>query len=118
MKLIKRGVAAALMGAAALSLWAPAHAFADTAAAPAKPQYCGSDKATGLGVWADPGESCSTALQVANAYTKAATGRSDAPATVRAGGTIWKCRQRQGAPNPYLQCVNSGDSSRRILLSS
>ncbi|MEV6839625.1 hypothetical protein AB0N17_34880 [Streptomyces sp. NPDC051133] len=118
MQLIGRGAAAALMSAAALSLWAPAHAFADTPPATDKPRYCGSDKATGLAVWGDPGESCSTTLEVASAYTKAASAKGGVPATVPAGGTTWKCQERQGDPNPYLECVDSSDSSRRVLLSS
>ncbi|MFJ4523589.1 hypothetical protein ACIP4Y_21970 [Streptomyces sp. NPDC088810] len=123
MRSIKRSMAAALLGAAALGLWAPALAVAGTGAAgsdTAQPSmsYCGADRATGLAVSADRTVSCATALQVAGAYTKAASGTGDAPATVRVGGAAWKCQERQGDPNPYQECVDASDSGRRVIVSS
>ncbi|BCM65193.1 MULTISPECIES: hypothetical protein [Streptomyces] len=123
---ITRGLTAGLLGAAALCLPAPAHAVAGTDAdpppaahaAPPSGAYCGPDKATGLAVWADRTESCATALEVASAYTKAATRTAEASATVRVGGTTWMCQERQGDPNPYRECVATSDSGRRVVLSS
>ncbi|WP_234342525.1 hypothetical protein [Streptomyces sp. NRRL B-3648] len=116
-------MAAALLGAAALGLWAPAPAVAGTGgggADTAQPSvsYCGADQATGLAVSAGPSVSCATALQVAGAYTRAASRTGDAPATLRVGGTAWKCQERPGDPNPYQECVDAGDSARRIIVSS
>ncbi|MEU6591851.1 hypothetical protein ABZ923_21950 [Streptomyces sp. NPDC046881] len=123
MRSIKRSSAAALLGAAALGLWAPAHAVADTGTGGADPtrpsvSYCGPDKATGLAVSADRSVSCATALQVADVYARATSDKGAAPATVRVGGTSWKCQERQGDPNPYRECVDASDSGRRIIVSS
>ncbi|MEV5148566.1 hypothetical protein [Streptomyces sp. NPDC052727] len=110
---------AAVLGAAALCLWAPAPSFAGAdAAARASVTYCGADKATGLAVFADPAESCTAALEVASAYTKSASSRSGAPATIRVGATAWTCQERQGDPNPYRECVSTSDSGRRVVLTS
>ncbi|MFG2355920.1 hypothetical protein [Streptomyces sp. NPDC048521] len=114
----KRGTAAGLLGAVALCLCAPAHAFAALGAAPEPDRYCGTDRASGLAVWAGRTESCAGALRVASAFTRAASGTAHAPGTVRVGGAVWKCQERQGDPNPYQECVNSSDSSRRVTLSS
>ncbi len=119
MRSIMTGTAAGLLGAAALCLWAPAPSFAVTdAAARSSVAYCGADKATGLAVWADPAESCAAALEVASAYTKAASSRAGAPATIRVGATTWTCQERQGDPDPYQECVNASDSGRRVVLTS
>ncbi|QTE02841.1 hypothetical protein [Streptomyces cyanogenus] len=123
MRSIRRSMAAGLLGAAALGLWAPAHAVAGTGAGgvdAAQPSvtYCGPDQATGLAVSADRTVSCATALQVAGAYNEAASGARDASATVRVGVTAWKCQERQGDPNPYRECVDASDSGRRVILSS
>ncbi|MGW2034966.1 hypothetical protein [Streptomyces spinosus] len=122
MRSIMTGTAAGLLGAAALCLGAPAPAFAGTGAAARSPvTFCGADKATGLAVWAEPAGSCATALEVASAYTKAAAGRSGAPATISVGGTAWTCQERQGDPNPYQECVTSDSGGRaggRVVLTS
>ncbi|MFI9242039.1 hypothetical protein ACIGXF_05505 [Streptomyces sp. NPDC053086] len=116
--------AAGLLGALALCLTVPAPAFADTGAgadrAPERKPvaYCGTDKATGLAVWAAEKGSCATALEVAAAYTKVSNGSAAAPVEVRAAGTAWKCRERQGDPNPYQECVSTSDSGRWVRLSS
>ncbi|MES9525781.1 hypothetical protein [Streptomyces capoamus] len=118
MRWITRSTAAALLGAAAAVLWAPAHAVAGTGAAEPSVAYCGADRATGLAVSADGSVPCATALQVVDAYTKAASGTGDRRATVRVDGTAWTCMERQGDPNPYQECVDAGDSGRRIIVSS
>ncbi|KOV72356.1 MULTISPECIES: hypothetical protein [Streptomyces] len=119
MRSIMTGTAAGLLGAAALCLGAPAPSFAGTdAAARSSVAYCGADNASGLAVWADPAESCAAALEVASAYTKAASSRTGAPATIRVGATTWTCQERQGDPNPYQECVDASDSGRRVVLSS
>lgn len=115
---VGRVTAAALAGAAVLCLWAAAQAVAGPDAARSSAAYCGPDKATGLAVWADPADSCATALQVASAYAKARSGTARAPVTVRTGDGTWTCQERQGDPNPYQECVDTGDSGRRVFLSS
>ncbi|MFF5532885.1 hypothetical protein ACFY71_10410 [Streptomyces cinerochromogenes] len=118
MRSIARGTAAALAGVAVLCLWAPAQAVAGPDAARSSAAYCGPDKATGLAVWADPADSCATALQVASAYAKARSGTARVPVTVRTDGGTWTCQERQGDPNPYQECVDTGGSGRRVVLSS
>ncbi|AEY85979.1 hypothetical protein SHJG_0702 [Streptomyces hygroscopicus subsp. jinggangensis 5008] len=122
MRSIMTGTAAGLLGAAALSLGAPAPSFAGTdAAARSSVTYCGVDKATGLAVWAEPAGSCAAALEVASAYTKAASSKAGAPATILVGATTWTCQEHQGDPNPYQECVTSDSGGRaggRVVLTS
>ncbi|WP_251093547.1 hypothetical protein [Streptomyces sp. Caat 7-52] len=94
---------------------APSHAFAGP---DRKPAFCGTDKASGLAVWAAEKKSCATAVRVAAAYTKVWRGSAGASVEVRAAGAAWKCRERQGDPNPYQECVDTSDSSRWVRLSS
>ncbi|MBL1105266.1 hypothetical protein JK361_11815 [Streptomyces sp. 5-8] len=97
----------------------PVHAFAGTDRAPdRKPAFCGTDKASGLAVWAAEKKSCATAVRVAAAYTKVWRGSAGTSVEVRAAGAAWKCRERQGDPNPYQECVDTSDSSRWVRLSS
>jgi hypothetical protein len=126
--------AAGLLGALALCLAVPATASADpstgtgtgagtgtsTERAPdRKPvAYCGTDRASGLAVSAAEKGSCATALQVAAAYVKVWQGSAGASVGVRVAGTAWKCRERQGDPDPYQECVSTGDSGRWVRLSS
>ncbi|MFH9089392.1 hypothetical protein [Streptomyces sp. NPDC017673] len=117
MRSIMTGTAAGLLGAAALCLGAPAPSFAGTdGAARSSVTYCGADKATGLAVWAESAGSCAAALEVASAYTKAASSKSGAPATISVGETTWTCQERQGDPNPYRECLT--DSGGRVVLTS
>ncbi|MFI2758191.1 hypothetical protein ACH5A3_04850 [Streptomyces echinatus] len=111
--------AAGLLGAVALCLAPPAQTFAGTHRAPdRKPVLCGTDQASGLAVWAADKGSCTTAVQVGAAYTKAARDSARAPVEVRVAGAAWKCRERQGDPNPYLECVSTSDGGRWVRLSS
>ena len=109
--------AVGLLGATALCLSAPVQAFAD-AGGTQKSAYCGTDKASGLAVSAIGKVPCATASQVAAAYTKVWTDRTNAPLVVRAAGTTWKCQERQGGPDPYQQCVDTRDPGRQVTLSS
>lgn len=111
-------MAAGLMGAAALCFATPAQTSAGEGVTLAPTKVCGTDKVSGLGVSAGPTESCAVALQVAAAYTKVWQDTAGAPAKVAAGGTTWSCQERQGDPNPYQECVDTRDSSRRVTLSS
>ncbi|MYX96533.1 hypothetical protein GT045_17360 [Streptomyces sp. SID486] len=112
--------AAGLLGALAFCLAVPTTTFADpgtdTDTNREPTAYCGTDKASGLAVWAAEKGSCATALQVASAYTEVWQGSTGA--SVRAAGTTWKCRERQGDPNPYQECVSTSDSGRWVRLSS
>ncbi|MFH9400675.1 hypothetical protein ACH4JS_12920 [Streptomyces sp. NPDC017638] len=79
---------------------------------------CGTDGATGLAVSAGSAADCAVALRVAGAYTKAGTRGSGAVTTVDADGTVWRCQERQGDPNPYQECVDTTDETRHITLTS
>ncbi|MFF3918416.1 hypothetical protein ACFYZB_34000 [Streptomyces sp. NPDC001852] len=115
---IRMRTAAGLLGAAAFCLVGPARAFADTGVHPEATSYCGTDRATGLGVSATGNVPCRTALQVAAAYTKVWHGTEGAPVEVRAGGVTWKCQERQGAPDPFRQCAATEGNTRLVRLSS
>nr|WP_285562289.1 hypothetical protein [Streptomyces hygroscopicus] len=86
------------------------------AAQGASVRYCGVDPASGLGVLAGEGVACGVAMRVAAAYTKVWHG--SAGADVQAAGARWKCRERQGDPNPYQACVDVRDRGRVVTLSS
>ncbi|GAA3124931.1 hypothetical protein GCM10010521_09610 [Streptomyces rameus] len=138
MRSTRTRTAAGLLGALALCLAVPATASADPNPGTAtgtdtgtgagaggtdrvpdrKPAYCGTDRASGLAVWAAEKGSCATALQVAAAYMKVRQGSAGASVGVRAAGTAWKCRERQGDPDPYQECVSTGDGGRWVRLSS
>jgi hypothetical protein len=109
---------AGLLGAAALCLAVPAQAFTDTGTDRKPTRYCGTDRASGLGVSATGNVPCATALQAAAAYTKVWHGTKGAPVEVRAAGATWKCQERQGDPDPYQVCVDTQDNTRLVLLSS
>ncbi|MFK0259435.1 hypothetical protein [Streptomyces sp. NPDC090445] len=122
MRSAKLGMAAGLLAAAVL--WpatpaaAPAQASADKAATPAPLVVCGTDAASGLGVSADRAASCAVALRVAAAYTGILPRTRGAPVEVRAAGSTWVCRERQGDPHPYQECLDTGGSGRRLTLTS
>ncbi|NXY93274.1 hypothetical protein HYE82_02375 [Streptomyces sp. BR123] len=97
---------------------APASASAGKTATAAPLVFCGTAAAFGLGVSADRASSCAVALRVAAAYTGILPHTRGAPVEVRAGGTTWLCRERQGNPDPYQECLDTGDSGRRVTLTS
>ncbi|GEC08784.1 hypothetical protein SSP24_64390 [Streptomyces spinoverrucosus] len=101
----------AVLGVSALT------ALSASGSADAAPRgYCGSDSVYGLAVFGSAGTSCSTALEVANAYR--AHGSSGSPATVRVGGIVWRCQEYQGDPNPFDRCVATAGPSRWVELTS
>jgi hypothetical protein len=110
--------AGALVSLALLGFSAPAAVSAGTGGTGAPSVLCGTDGATGLAVWAGSAEDCAVALRVAGAYTKAGTRGSGAVTTVDADGTVWRCQERQGDPNPYQECVDTTDETRHITLTS
>jgi hypothetical protein len=110
--------AGALVSLALLGLSAPAAVSAETGGAGAPSVLCGTDGATGLAVSADSAGDCAVALRVAGAYTKAGMRGSGAVTTVDADGTVWRCQERQGDPNPYQECVDTTDETRHITLTS
>ncbi|MGW1910438.1 hypothetical protein ACWCQS_06715 [Streptomyces sp. NPDC002076] len=115
----RKGTLAVLLGVAAMCLSVPAQAFAGSGTNDHKPSaYCGTDKASGLGVSAPENVPCAAALQVAAAYTKTWHDASSTTVEVRAAGSTWKCQERQGDPNPYQVCVDTRDNTRLITLSS
>ncbi|GGU73439.1 hypothetical protein GCM10010260_01450 [Streptomyces filipinensis] len=118
MRSTRMRTAVGLLGAAAFCLAVPAQPSADTGAPPKSSPYCGTDRATGLGVSARGNVSCATALQVAAAYTEVWRGTAGAPVQVRAAGAVWKCRERQGDPDPYQQCADTRDDTRLVTLTS
>ncbi|MGW0811769.1 hypothetical protein ACWD00_00690 [Streptomyces viridiviolaceus] len=107
-----------LVGVALLAVTGPAATAADRSVSEANSVVCGTDDATGLAVSAGRAEECSAALQVAGAYTRDWDGTGGAATTVHAAGTTWSCREQQGSPNPYQQCVDTSDSSRWVTLTS
>ncbi|MFI9251466.1 hypothetical protein [Streptomyces sp. NPDC053069] len=109
---------AALLAAAAFCLAVPAQTSAGTGAPRTPTPFCGTDRASGLGVSATENVPCAGALRAAAAYTKVWHGTKGAPVEVRAAGATWKCQERQGDPNPYQQCVDTQDDTRMVLLSS
>jgi hypothetical protein len=109
---------AGLLAAAALCLAGPAQAFADAGGSPKPTTFCGTERANGLAVWATENVPCDTAQKVADAYTKVWHGTKGAPVEVRAAGATWKCRERQGDPNPYQECVDTRDHTRLVALAS
>ncbi|MEU2392832.1 hypothetical protein [Streptomyces sp. NPDC007369] len=122
MRSAKPGMVAGLLAAAVLWPAAPGTALAPVSAretaTPAPSVFCGTDAASGLGVSADRAGSCGVALQVASAYTRILHRTRGAPAELRAAGATWVCRERQGDPNPYQECRDTGGSGRRITLTS
>ncbi|MGW3203197.1 hypothetical protein [Streptomyces sp. NPDC001135] len=114
----RMGTVAGLLGAAALCLAVPAQAFADTGADRRPTSYCGTDRASGLGVSATGNVPCTTALRTAAAYTEVWHGTKGAPVEVRAAGATWTCRERRGDPDPYQECADTQDPTRLVLLSS
>ncbi|MEU0370854.1 hypothetical protein ABZ070_11430 [Streptomyces sp. NPDC006283] len=117
MHTIRTGLAAGLMGLAALGLSAPATTAAESVTV-APTTVCGTDSASGLTVSADRAETCATALQVAGAYTQVWHSTGGAATTVHAQGATWSCQELQGDPNPYQACVNTRDSGQRVTLTS
>lgn len=114
-----KGTVAVLLAAAALCLSVPAQAFAGFGTNDHKASaYCGTDKASGLGVSTSENVPCAAALQVAAAYTKTRHNVSSTTVVLRAAGSTWKCQERQGHPNPYRVCVDTRYSTRLIMLSS
>ncbi|MBL1082341.1 hypothetical protein JK359_10150 [Streptomyces actinomycinicus] len=116
MHLTRMTASVGIAGAAALCLALPAQVSADTG--PPVNGHCGTDQASGLGVSAGKNVPCATALQVAAAYTGGRPGTADAPVPVRAAGSVWKCHEEQGDPNPYQRCVDTQDDTRLVMLSS
>lgn len=116
----RTAVAAGLVGVAVLAFSAPTavSAFADksVAVAVAPSVVCGTDPTTGLAVWAGKTAPCSTAMQVAAAYTR--VWNTGLVVTVRVEGSEWRCQERQGDPNPYKECVNTTDNGQRVTLTS
>ncbi|MEU5806721.1 hypothetical protein [Streptomyces sp. NPDC047718] len=113
MRPMKPGVAAALGSAVVL-----AAVVAGGTPTPAPLVFCGTDAASGLGVSADRAGSCAVALEVAAAYTRIVQHTRGAPAEVRTAGATWVCRERQGDPDPYLECLGGGNSGGRVTLTS
>lgn len=107
-----------LVAIAVLAVTVPPAMGAGESVSAANTVVCGTDGATGLAVSAGQAEECSTALRVAGAYTRDWDGTGDAATTVHAAGSTWSCREQQGDPNPYQQCVNTSDSSRWVTLTS
>ncbi|MGW5345661.1 hypothetical protein [Streptomyces sp. NPDC004050] len=127
MRPMKPGVAAALGSAVVLAAVVPGPSAAGAARAsavaggtptPAPLVFCGTDAASGLGVSADRAGSCAVALEVAAAYTRVVQHTQGAPAEVRTAGATWVCRERQGDPDPYLECLGGGNSGGRVTLTS
>ncbi|MFE0385762.1 hypothetical protein ACFW1F_17025 [Streptomyces bungoensis] len=111
-------VVAGLLGVAVTGFSAPGAGSVDRTSSAAVGRVCGADRTSGLGVWAGPATSCPTALQVASGYTRLARHAGGSAVTVRAGGTVWTCREQQGNPNPYLKCVDTAGSRQWVELTS
>ncbi|MFD7626735.1 hypothetical protein ACFV7Q_11995 [Streptomyces sp. NPDC059851] len=130
MRSAQLGTAAASLLAVAAVLWpavpaaapapipAPGWASAHGTLAPVPLVVCGTDATTGLGVSAERAGSCAVALRVAAAYTRTLSRTRGAPTEVRAAGATWVCRERQGDPHPYQECLDTGHSGRRVTLTS
>ncbi|MFF8843963.1 hypothetical protein ACF08N_14770 [Streptomyces sp. NPDC015127] len=108
---VRAALAAAVLGVSALTALSVA---GSAEAVPGK--YCGSDSVYGLAVFGSGSTSCSTALEVANAYQARSSGGSQV--TVRVDGTAWTCQEQQGDPNPFYRCVATADSNRWVELTS
>ncbi|MFC7017920.1 hypothetical protein ACFQMH_40795 [Streptomyces viridiviolaceus] len=117
MNALRNTAVSGLAGIALLAVTGPV-AMAAGPVSEANSVVCGTDDATGLAVSAGRAEECSAALQVAGAYTRDWDGTGDAATTVHAAGSTWSCREQEGSPNPYQQCVDTSDSSRWITLTS
>ncbi|MFD6157569.1 hypothetical protein ACFWF7_36570 [Nocardia sp. NPDC060256] len=61
---------------------------------------------------------CVTAMAVADAYQNAPKKPGDTFVQVTANSTAWACDQRQGNPNPYIECMNQQDTRERLQLAS
>ncbi|MET9801404.1 hypothetical protein [Streptomyces sp. NPDC006368] len=122
-----RTAAVALAGSATLLALAAAPSGAATAAAtPANPSgpvesvLCGSGW-NGLSVVAlttKGSTACGTAHRVADAYGKAVEVKYRKVVTLHVDDARWKCRERQGDPNPYTECVNLKDRGEKVQLVS
>ncbi|MEU7280899.1 hypothetical protein AB0A69_19235 [Streptomyces sp. NPDC045431] len=124
-----RAAAVALAGGATLLALtaAPSSAAAPTVdpGAATKAVNCGTGW-NGLSVVAvttKGSSACGTAHRVANAYGDAVqakhhggTGRK--VVVVHVDDARWKCRERQGDPNPYTECVNLKDRAEKVQLVS
>ncbi|WP_333779241.1 hypothetical protein [Streptomyces sp. IBSBF 3136] len=114
----KVNVAAGLVGAVVLGLSGAVPAVAVPDGAARAVRFCGVDRATGLGVSAGRDVPCAAALGVAAAYTGVWQRAGGASVEVHAGGSTWACRERQGDPDPYQECLDAGHGGRRVLLTS
>ncbi|GAA2734084.1 hypothetical protein [Streptomyces nogalater] len=101
-----------------LGLAAPPAVSAEAGGPAAPAVVCGTDGSTGLAVSAGSAGDCALALRVADAYTKAGLREGGAVTVVRADGSVWRCQERQGDPNPYQECVDATDTARHITLTS
>ncbi|MFI7004689.1 hypothetical protein [Nocardia sp. NPDC050175] len=61
---------------------------------------------------------CVTAMAVADAYQDAPKQPGKTFIQVTANSTAWACDQRQGNPNPYIECMNQQDTREKLQLSS
>ncbi|MCZ0204206.1 hypothetical protein ACIG54_12935 [Streptomyces achromogenes] len=103
---------------AMLGLAAPTAAFAEAGGPEVPRVVCGTDGATGLAVSAGSAGECGVALRVAGAYTKAGMREGGAVTVVQADGSVWRCQEQQGDPNPYQECVDTTDMARHVTLTS
>ncbi|MFI7320763.1 DUF4232 domain-containing protein [Streptomyces venezuelae] len=81
---------------------------------------CGSGKGGlhAVAITSQGQSACPTALKVRDAWAKAPDAEKGKPKTVTVDGTDWKCREKQGDPNPYQECVNTKEPTEKVQLFS
>jgi hypothetical protein len=100
------------VGVVVLAMAAPTAPAAERNPAPSAVIQCGADGDSGLAVATDQATGCATALQVAASHTQDWYSGGEGAKTVHAAGSVWSCGKRSGSPNPYQQCVDTGDRGR------
>ncbi|MFF5446487.1 DUF4232 domain-containing protein [Streptomyces sp. NPDC012888] len=97
----------------------PRPAAADRGAPP-RPVDCGQGPygLETLAVTRHGTHACPTATEVARALGKALDADREPPLTLRAADREWRCTERQGTPDPHLECVNTRDRAEKVLLVS
>ncbi|MEE1751405.1 hypothetical protein [Streptomyces sp. SP18CS02] len=85
-----------------------------TAAAP-QWAYCGNGWDGGLAVGTEDKSDCPMALRVAKAYHETS---HQPPVMLRVDGSAWKCVEREGSPDPYIECVSASGPDATVQLYS
>ncbi|MET9431291.1 hypothetical protein [Streptomyces sp. NPDC003036] len=117
-----RAAAVALAGGATLLALtaAPATAVTTGPKPPARSVDCGqaSNGLQVIAVTTKGSTACGTAHRVAEAWLGADQQDGRKAVVVHVDGARWKCREKQGHPNPSTECVKLKDRAEKVQLFS